>query len=84
FHHRARIYGAQSSGQVLTSRFYKLTDGTYIQIPSINLLDPAGKPIEWYGVMPDVKKWKTLSDVRAGRDPVLECALTDLSGGQCH
>ncbi|TNW00018.1 S41 family peptidase [Xylella fastidiosa] len=84
FHHRARIYGAQSSGQLLASRFYKLTDGTYIQIPSINLLDPAGKPIEWYGVMPDVKKWKTLSDVRAGRDPVLECALTDLSGGQCH
>ncbi|WP_375732139.1 S41 family peptidase [Xylella fastidiosa subsp. multiplex] len=84
FHHRACIYGAQSSGQLLASRFYKLTDGTYIQIPSINLLDPAGKPIEWYGVMPDVKKWKTLSDVRAGRDPVLECALTDLSGGQCH
>ncbi|ACA12066.1 peptidase S41 [Xylella fastidiosa subsp. multiplex] len=84
FHHRARIYGAQSSGQLLASRFYKLTDGSYIQIPSINLLDPAGKPIEWYGVMPDVKKWKTLSDVRAGRDPVLECALADLSGGQCH
>ncbi len=58
FHHRARIYGAQSSGQLLASRFYKLTDGTYIQIPSINLLDPAGKPIEWYGVMPDVKNGK--------------------------
>ncbi|TNV91204.1 S41 family peptidase [Xylella fastidiosa] len=84
FHRRARIYGAQSSGQVLMSRFYKLTDGSYIQIPHANLLDPAGKPLEWYGVMPDVKKWKTLSDVRAGRDPVLECALTDLSGGQCH
>ncbi|AXI83605.1 peptidase S41 [Xylella taiwanensis] len=84
FYHRARVYGAQSSGQVFVSHFFRLTDGSYIQIPDANLLDPGGKPLEGDGVIPDVKKWKTLSDVRADRDPVLECALTDLSGRQCQ
>ncbi len=84
FYHRTRIYGAQSSGEVLVARFFRLADGSYMEIPNENLLDPAGKPLEGYGIIPDVKKWKTLSDVRAGRDPVLECALMDLSGGKCQ
>jgi carboxyl-terminal processing protease len=76
---RGRILGRMSNGSVLNSQTYPLPDGGLMQVPILDFVRGGGRRIEGVGVEPDIWILPTLEDVRAGRDPVLERALEEIS-----
>ncbi len=76
---RGKLVGRDTSGAVLMSSHYDLPDGGQVQVPVSDFLRLDGRRIEGIGVQPDVWVVPTLEDVRAGRDPVLERALRELT-----
>ncbi len=78
FHGRAMVYGQNTSGDVLLSQNYSLADGGIVQMAIADVLGADGKRLENVGVKPDFEIMPTLETVRAGRDVVLEAAVTDL------
>ncbi len=78
FHDRAKLYGSRTSGDVLLSSNFRLLDGGIVQVAIADMRGPDGNRIENIGVKPDFEIMPTLESIRAGRDVVLEAALTDL------
>ncbi len=78
-HKRGLLIGRTTNGSVLAARYFPLPDGGYVMVPISNLWRAGGRRIEGYGVEPDIWILPTLEQVRAGRDPVLERALTELA-----
>jgi carboxyl-terminal processing protease len=77
---RARVAGARSCGCVLgVLRHRKLKDGGTLAISEVGLVTGQGRRLEGTGVTPDIPITLTLADLQAGRDPVLEAAISYLS-----
>ncbi len=73
-YHRATVIGRTTNGSVLASRTTILPDGGNVQVAEWDYLTPSGQHIESVGVAPDIELIPTLTDIRAGHDPVLERA----------
>ncbi|HWA25713.1 MAG TPA: S41 family peptidase [Lacunisphaera sp.] len=71
---RARIFGETSPGAALPSLFKALPTGDLLQHAIADLQTPHGQLIEGGGVKPDEVVARSLDDLAAGRDPVLEAA----------
>jgi carboxyl-terminal processing protease len=77
----ARLIGETtggSSGAPITVRMPR--SGAWVEIPAWALVDPAGRPIEGRGVVPDEVLAPTRADLAAGRDPVLARGLAAVAG----
>jgi carboxyl-terminal processing protease len=78
--HRGTIIGRQTGGDVLSARFFALSDGGMLEYSDRDLLTAQGRRLEKNGVAPDITPpLLTLADLRAGRDPDLEAALRILT-----
>ena len=77
YYKRATVVGRRTGGWVLLSFDYALPDGGRLVVPEQDYLGLAGQRLEGRGVTPDVVvPAPSLADLRAGRDPDLEAALT--------
>ena len=78
--HRGVVLGDLSSGSVMESQFYSMSDGANTKIyygasiTDADLVMTDGKSLEHAGVMPDERILPTAADLAAGRDPVLSRA----------
>ncbi len=78
---RAKIYGARpSAGAALPSLIEQLDGGALFQYVVGDYHSPHGVVVEGRGVVPDRLIPETRADFRAGKDPVLEAAVQDLTG----
>jgi carboxyl-terminal processing protease len=75
---RAIIVGQPSLGAVLPSVIEKLPIGARLQYAIADFKTPHGVLIEGRGVLPDVPVEITRGELLAGRDPVLEKAISEL------
>jgi carboxyl-terminal processing protease len=75
---RVTIVGQPSVGAVLPSVIEKLPIGARLQYAIADFKTPQGVLIEGRGVLPDVPVEITRRDLLAGRDPVLEQAVSVL------
>jgi len=71
---RARVFGEASAGAALPSLFKTLPTGDLLQYAIADMQTPGGVLIEGRGVVPDETVRRTLTDLAAGRDPVLVAA----------
>jgi carboxyl-terminal processing protease len=78
--HRARLFGEQSAGAALPSLFRNLPTGDLFQYAFADVTTPSGMLLEGNGVVPDEAVARTRSDLLAGRDPVMEAALSWIAG----
>ncbi|HEY4364405.1 MAG TPA: S41 family peptidase [Bryobacteraceae bacterium] len=75
--HRGVVLGDLSSGSVMESQFFSMSDGADTKIyygasiTDADLVMADGKSLEHSGVMPDERILPTAADLAAGRDPVL-------------
>lgn len=76
--HRAIIIGRTTNGSVMGSHFFPLPDGGQVQLPVEDIETVDGNRLENIGVIPDIEIYPTLEAIRAGRDPALEAAETEL------
>ncbi len=72
---RARVFGAQTSGQALPSVPERLPNGDILYHAIADFLSPTGKPLEGDGVRPDALTPLTRQALLAGKDPAREAAL---------
>jgi len=78
--HRGVVLGDLTSGSVMESRFYSMSDGANTKvfygasITDADLVMTDGKSLEHAGVMPDERLLPTAADMAEGRDPVLSKA----------
>jgi len=79
-HDRGVLVGRKTAGLVLSSIFYSLPDGGWLQLSVSDYHTSAGSRLEGNGVEPDIAAADTLDDLRAGRDPVLDAAVRALGG----
>ncbi|HZF93490.1 MAG TPA: S41 family peptidase [Allosphingosinicella sp.] len=76
---RAIVVGARSCGCALgVLRHRRLATGASLAISEVGLLSGMGRRIEGEGVVPDVAAAPSLSDLRQGRDAMLEAAVAAL------
>lgn len=75
---RAVVVGERSPGAVLISRDTDLPDGGRLTLSRADFVTVRGVRLEKRGVTPDVVAETTTDDRRAGRDVVLEAALSAL------
>lgn len=73
---RARIFGSPTAGAALPSAFERLPNGDGFQYAIANYISEGGRPLEGFGVIPDDRVKLTREALLAGRDPVLESALS--------
>jgi carboxyl-terminal processing protease len=73
---RARIFGSRSAGMALPAASTPLPSGDRLIYPIAEFVDPANRRIEGTGVLPDEIVVPTIQALSAGRDPVLDAALT--------
>ena len=71
---RARVFGENSPGAALPSLFKALPTGDLLQYAVADMQTPGGILIEGRGVFPDEPVARTLDDLAAGRDPVVDAA----------
>jgi carboxyl-terminal processing protease len=72
---RARIFGSRTAGAALPSVFERLPNGDGFQYAIANYISANGKPLEGFGVTPDVEIDLTREALLAGHDPALEAAF---------
>lgn len=78
--HRGTVLGERSSGFVMESKYYSLSEGLEkkvffgASVTDADLIMIDGKSLEHLGVMPDEVILPTAADLAAGRDPVLSRA----------
>jgi carboxyl-terminal processing protease len=75
---RALLYGQDTFGNVLVARTFQLSDGGILQVATADIRSADGQRLEDIGVKVDKQVKPTLAAIQAGRDVVLEAALTDL------
>lgn len=75
---RALLYGQDTFGNVLVARSFQLSDGGILQVATADIRSADGQRLEDIGVKVDKQVKPTLAAIQAGRDVVLEAALTDL------
>jgi len=71
---RVRVFGEDSPGAALPSLVKALPTGDLLQYAIADLQTPGGVMIEGRGVVPDEPVKRTLADLAAGHDPVLQAA----------
>lgn len=76
---RALIVGERTGGAVLISRDTELPDGGSLTLSRANFVTLGGVRLEKTGVSPDLTVPLTAEDRRAGRDPVLDAAISALA-----
>lgn len=74
--HRGNLVGRMTNGSTLVSQSFPLPDGGFARVPITDFRTARDLRIEGAGVAPDIRVMPTLEDVRAGRDPALERALS--------
>jgi carboxyl-terminal processing protease len=80
---RARVFGTATPGAALPSAIERLPNGDGFQYAFANYISAGGKALEGLGVQPDEVVGYDASELRAGRDPVVEAAVKwILSEGQ--
>ncbi|MDR2562009.1 MAG: hypothetical protein LBC63_09600 [Holophagales bacterium] len=72
---RAKIFGSNTEGSVLSSLLIRLPNGDGFQYVIADCITPNGRHLEGVGVVPDVVVVPTRNELLAGRDPVLEKAI---------
>lgn len=83
--HRGTVLGDRSSGFVMESKYYLLSEGMEkkiffgVTVTDADLIMADGKSLEHLGVTPDEVILPTAADIAAGRDPVLSRAA-ELAG----
>lgn len=77
---RGPVVGSKSAGAVVASRHFDLPDGGMLSIGIRSFRTAAGVTLEHRGVTPDVVTAPTLDELRQGRDPTLEAAVTAFLG----
>ena len=73
---RARIVGRSSMGAALPSAVEMLPNGDGFQYAFANYTSADGEVLEGIGVIPDIEVVPTREALLAGRDPVMEAAIT--------
>jgi len=73
---RARIFGTKTAAAALPSNFERLPNGDGFQYALANYISEGGKPLEGLGVTPDQEVRLTREALLAGKDSVLDAALT--------
>ncbi len=73
---RARVFGTRTAGAALPSVIEKLPNGDGFQYAIANYVSEGGKVLEGRGVTPDVVIPLDRKALLAGRDPVMEAALS--------
>jgi carboxyl-terminal processing protease len=79
---RARIFGTRSAAAALPSVIERLPNGDGFQYAIGNYVSAGGKPLEGEGVLPDLEVKLTRAALLAGRDPVLDAALSWIEGAK--
>ena len=74
--HRARIFGTRSAAAALPSVIERLPNGDAFQYAVGNYISEGGKPLEGEGVKPDGEVKLTRAALLAGRDAVIDAALS--------
>ncbi len=77
---RARVFGRRSAGAALPSVIVDLPSGDAFQYAIADYVSAGGRSLEGIGVLPDETIVPTREQLLAGRDPVLEKALSWLRG----
>jgi carboxyl-terminal processing protease len=72
---RATIIGEHTGGSTGQPYFTQFENGISVGIGSKRAYFPDGSQFEGIGIMPDIEVVPSATDLRAGRDPVLEHAL---------
>jgi C-terminal processing protease CtpA/Prc len=80
--HRGAIVGSTTPGSTGDSVIFKLPGGGNARIMMADVEYPDGRLFEGIGVTPHVKVSPTVSDIRQGRDEVLERAIEILQSGR--
>lgn len=73
--HRGKLVGEPTGGSTGQPLMFKLPGGGSARVCTKDDAYPDGRTFEGIGVVPQVKVSPTVSDVRAGRDAVLERAI---------
>jgi carboxyl-terminal processing protease len=73
---RARVFGTRSAAAALPSTIERLPNGDGFQFAIANYISEGGQPLEGIGVPPDEEVKLTREALLAGRDPVIEAALS--------
>jgi carboxyl-terminal processing protease len=76
---RARVFGETTAGAALPSVFRSLPTGDLFQYAVADVTTPSGALLEGNGVTPDVAVLRTRTDLAAGRDPVVDAAVSWLN-----
>ena len=72
---RARVFGARTAAAALPSAIEMLPNGDGFQYAMANYISEGGKPLEGFGVVPDVEAPVTRLVLLAGKDPALDAAI---------
>jgi carboxyl-terminal processing protease len=72
---RATLVGEITAGTFSFTRHVDFENGMILNIAAVHHTFPDGSPFEGVGIAPDVAVDTTPSDLKAGRDPVLQKAL---------
>jgi carboxyl-terminal processing protease len=73
---RVRIFGTPTPGAALPSHIEKLPSGDRFQFAVANYISAGGDVLEGVGVAPDELVKPDRAALLAGRDPVIEAAVT--------
>ncbi|GAB3256911.1 S41 family peptidase [Chitinimonas naiadis] len=75
---RGKIIGEASGGSTGQPLLFKLPGGGLARVCTKRDTYPDGREIVGVGVQPQITVAPTIADIRAGRDPVLERAITEI------
>ena len=73
--HRGVLIGETTCGSSGNPYREELGDGMRVRIGAMRYRFPDGRPFEGIGIEPDVAVAPTVTDLRSGRDVILERAL---------
>lgn len=79
---RGTTVGERTAGALTGGTEYKLPDGGQLSVAEFDIRTPDGRRLEGVGLEPRIPIKPTLADRRAGRDPVLDHALTAVKSRQ--
>jgi carboxyl-terminal processing protease len=76
FNKRAELVGETTAGSYSSTNFTQFENGMMLNIASVRHTFPDGSRFEGVGIAPDVEIQPTIEDLKAGRDVVLERAVS--------